>query len=74
MARWDDEELDWKINTYDDAPCHTCVYRERKYEVGGASNSCEKYPVPRYSIGVKGKPHGILEGTEKCKYYEKEKP
>lgn len=75
MARWDNEELNWEIDTSPNAPCHTCIYRDRGdfgNVKGGAKLCCEKYPVPRYSIGINGKPDGILEGTKPCKYYEKE--
>lgn len=69
MARWDKEELNWSVDTYPNAPCHTCAYRD-KNDNGGAKVSCDKYPVPRYSIGVNGKPEEILLGTAPCEYYK----
>lgn len=77
MPRWDNEELNWRVNTYDNAPCHSCVYRDRGdigLVKGGAKTSCKKYPEPRYSIGTTGKPNGILQGTKPCKFYKKEAP
>lgn len=75
MARWDSEELNWQLNAYPNAPCYTCAYRDKESfgnVNGGAKHSCIKYQIPRYSIGINGKPVGILEGTKPCKHYKKE--
>lgn len=61
--------------TYPDAPCHTCIFQDGG-GIGvygkGDSVSCEKYPVPRFAFGVKGKPREILEGKQPCPFYQKE--
>lgn len=75
MARWDNEELSLTPNVYPNAPCHTCIYRDRVDfgdVKGGAKFSCTKYPLPRYSIGIKGKPAEVLDGIAPCEYYQKE--
>ena len=72
MPKWDDEQLNWRIESYRHSSCYTCVYRDRGdigAIKGAAKNSCEKYPQPRYSIGTGGKPYGILEGAKQCPYY-----
>lgn len=68
--RWDREELNWAVNSYPKAPCHTCSHRDNG-EDGGASCSCSKYPIPRYSIGNIGKPTEVLTGIAPCEYYQK---
>lgn len=74
MAKWDNEELNWQLNAYPNAPCHTCAYRDREgfgNVNGGAKRSCRKYPIPQYSIGFKGKPDAVLEGRKPCEHYRK---
>ena len=73
-ARWDIEETNWELNTYPNAPCHTCMHRDKENignVKGGAKYSCLKYPIPRYSVGCIGKPTEILKGIFPCKYYQK---
>ena len=67
------DDINWTINQYPNAPCHTCIFRNGD-KIGNFSGAvktaCKKYPVSRNSIGVVGKPIGILEGTKKCPFYK----
>ena len=67
MPRWDDEEVVYKLLTYDNAPCHSCVYSGGF----GGRGCCEKYP-PTWTIGVQDKPQEILDGVKPCEFYKKE--
>ena len=73
-SRFNEKDQILTAMTYPNAPCHTCIYQDGE-AIGlygkGAIVSCKKYPVPKYSIGVKGKPDGILKGTKRCGFYKK---
>ena len=75
MPRWDRENVAFKPVTYDNAPCHSCVYRDREDFgpwKGGSNATCDKYPVGRYAMFVQGKPLAILEGKQKCEFYKED--